>query len=125
MGYGLPPERNRSTIDRGSRPGMDERDPHTITLLLNRLGADDDAATEELWPLVYRELHRLAEVHMAHERPGQTLQPTALVHEFWIYISSDAANRARGARGLCLLGRTSCANLGGRRPLVVYGAEAS
>jgi RNA polymerase sigma factor (TIGR02999 family) len=53
---------------------------------------------EQLLPLVYEELRRLAAAKMAREAPGQTLQPTALVHEAWLRLSGDAqppwANRA-------------------------------
>jgi len=44
---------------------------------------------EELLPLVYEELRRLAAHKMAHEAPGQTLQPTALVHEAWLRLGAD------------------------------------
>jgi RNA polymerase sigma factor (TIGR02999 family) len=44
---------------------------------------------EELLPLVYEELRRLAAQKMAHEAPGQTLQPTALVHEAWLRLGAD------------------------------------
>jgi RNA polymerase sigma factor (TIGR02999 family) len=44
---------------------------------------------EELLPLVYQELRRLAAHKMAHEAPGQTLQPTALVHEAWLRLGAD------------------------------------
>jgi RNA polymerase sigma factor (TIGR02999 family) len=44
---------------------------------------------EELLPLVYEELRRLAAHKMAQERPGQTLQPTALVHEAWLRLGAD------------------------------------
>jgi DNA-directed RNA polymerase specialized sigma24 family protein len=40
-------------------------------------------------PLVYDELRRLAAQRMAHERPGQTLQATALVHEAWLRLTGD------------------------------------
>ncbi len=53
---------------------------------------------QELLPLVYEELRRLAANKMTHEAPGQTLQPTALVHEAWLRLGADAqpawANRA-------------------------------
>jgi RNA polymerase sigma factor (TIGR02999 family) len=45
---------------------------------------------EELLPLVYEELRRLAAHKMAQEAPGQTLQPTALVHEAWLRLGADA-----------------------------------
>ena len=44
---------------------------------------------EELLPLVYQELRRLASCKLAHERPGQTLQPTALVHEAWLRLTDS------------------------------------
>ena len=44
---------------------------------------------EELLPLVYQELRRLAAHKMAQETPGQTLQPTALVHEAWLRLGAD------------------------------------
>src|SRR5215470_787161 len=45
---------------------------------------------EQLLSLVYAELRRLAAAKMAHETPGQTLQPTALVHEAWLRLGGDA-----------------------------------
>src|ERR1700740_1297085 len=45
--------------------------------------------TEELLPLVYAELRRLAAHKMASENPGQTLQPTALVHEAWLKVGGE------------------------------------
>jgi RNA polymerase sigma factor (TIGR02999 family) len=52
-----------------------------LTLILNAAQQGDPTAAEELLPLVYEELRRLAAAKMAGEAPGQTLQPTALVHE--------------------------------------------
>ena len=43
-------------------------------------------AAERLLPLVYDELKKLAAARLAHERPGQTLQPTALVHEAYVRL---------------------------------------
>ncbi len=60
-----------------------------LTSLLNRVPGDDIAA-EELLPLVYRELRRLAAQKMAHEPAGHTLQATALVHEAWMRVSAEA-----------------------------------
>lgn len=56
------------------------------TQILNLAGAGDPQAPEELLPLVYAELRRLAAAKMAREAPGQTLQPTALVHEAWVRL---------------------------------------
>src|SRR5262245_34644059 len=52
-----------------------------ITRLLQRFANGDRGALDELMPLVYSELHRLASGYFRGERPGHTLQPTALVHE--------------------------------------------
>ena len=52
-----------------------------VTQLLNALGQGDPHAASRLLPLVYDELRELAVQRMAQEQPGQTLQPTALVHE--------------------------------------------
>ena len=57
-----------------------------VTLILNRAGKGDRAAAAELLPLVYDELRKLAAHKMAHEAAGQTLQPTALVHEAWLRL---------------------------------------
>jgi RNA polymerase sigma factor (TIGR02999 family) len=57
-----------------------------VTLLLTSVGAGNPRAAEELLVLVYRELRSLASHKMARERPGQTLQPTALVHEAWLRL---------------------------------------
>jgi RNA polymerase sigma factor (TIGR02999 family) len=62
-----------------------------ITLLLQACGQGDRRASAELLPLVYEELRRHAAVKMAHEPAGQTLQPTALVHEAWLRLSRDDA----------------------------------
>jgi RNA polymerase sigma factor (TIGR02999 family) len=47
----------------------------------------DARAAEELLPLVYEELRKVAAARMAHEQPNQTLQPTALVHEAWLRLT--------------------------------------
>jgi RNA polymerase sigma factor (TIGR02999 family) len=73
-------------------------DSGDITLILERIEQGDPRAAEQLLPLVYEELRRLAAAKMARENPGQTLQPTALVHEAWLRLGGDAqppwANRA-------------------------------
>jgi RNA polymerase sigma factor (TIGR02999 family) len=58
-----------------------------VTQILEAVGAGDAQAAEKLLPLVYDELRRLAAAKMANEAPGQTLQPTALVHEAWLRLS--------------------------------------
>lgn len=58
-----------------------------VTLLLNAVEAGDPKAADQLLPLVYEELRRLAAAKMAQEKPGQTLQATALVHEAWLRLA--------------------------------------
>src|SRR6266849_2499611 len=57
-----------------------------VTRILEALQHGDGNAADELIPLVYEELRRLAAHKMANERPGQTLQPTALVHEAYLRL---------------------------------------
>jgi RNA polymerase sigma factor (TIGR02999 family) len=69
-----------------------------VTQLLSAVEAGDPKAADQLLPLVYEELRKLAAFRMANEKAGQTLQPTALVHEAWLKIAGDGqehfANRA-------------------------------
>lgn len=66
---------------------MPDPTPAQVTQILNRLAAGDDRlAANELMPIVYNELRRLAESAMAHEAPGLTIQPTALVHEAYMRL---------------------------------------
>ena len=60
--------------------------PTKVTGLLLKWGQGDEAALERLIPLVYGELHRIAQRHIAHERPGHSLQPTALVNEAYLRL---------------------------------------
>ena len=57
-----------------------------VTQILDRVQSGDPLAASELLPLVYQELRRIAAQKMAGESPGQTLQPTALVHEAWLRL---------------------------------------
>src|SRR6476469_517261 len=57
-----------------------------VTRLLSALEGGDMKAAEQLLPLVYEELRKLAAQRLAHEKPGQTLQPTALVHEAYLRL---------------------------------------
>ena len=68
-----------------------------VTQILGRVKQGDNQA-EELLPLVYEELRKLAAHKMANELPGQTLQPTALVHEAWLRLvgNSDQNWNGRG-----------------------------
>ncbi len=60
-----------------------------VTRILDRVQQGEAKAAEELLPLVYEELRQLATSKMAREAPGQTLQPTALVHEAWLRLVGD------------------------------------
>jgi RNA polymerase sigma factor (TIGR02999 family) len=57
-----------------------------VTQILSRIEQGDPAAANQLLPLVYDELRRLAKQKLAHEKPGQTLQATALVHEAYLRL---------------------------------------
>jgi RNA polymerase sigma factor (TIGR02999 family) len=57
-----------------------------VTQLLGQLSGGNRAAVDELLPLVYKELKRIAGSQMSHERPGHTLQATALVHEAYLKL---------------------------------------
>jgi RNA polymerase sigma factor (TIGR02999 family) len=61
-----------------------------ITVLLRRMSAGDKGAQEELLPRIYAELKRLAAYYLRSERPGHTLQATALVHEAYIKLTDHA-----------------------------------
>jgi RNA polymerase sigma factor (TIGR02999 family) len=67
-----------------------------VTQLLHAIDRGDHQAAGELLPLVYEELRRLAAHRMAQEQPGQTLQPTALVHEAWLRLVGDESARFEG-----------------------------
>ncbi len=69
-----------------------------ITLILNAVEQGDPTAAAELLPLVYDELRRLAAWHLANERPGQTLQATALVHEAYLRLVGEDDPRWQGRR---------------------------
>jgi RNA polymerase sigma factor (TIGR02999 family) len=57
-----------------------------VTRILSQIESGDAAAAEQLLPLVYDELRKLAAAKLAHEKPGQTLQATALVHEAYLRL---------------------------------------
>jgi RNA polymerase sigma factor (TIGR02999 family) len=60
-----------------------------VTRILEAVAHGDPAAADDLLPLVYEELRKLAAQKMANEAPGQTLQPTALVHEAWLRLAGS------------------------------------
>ena len=65
---------------------MEETPAHDVTQLLQAWREGDERALEKLMPLVYQELHRLAQRYMARESPGHTLQTTALVNEAYLRL---------------------------------------
>jgi len=67
-----------------------------VTQLLSAIDAGDPKAADQLLPMVYEELRRLAASKMAQEKPGQTLQATALVHEAWLRLAGSNHQQWRG-----------------------------
>jgi RNA polymerase sigma factor (TIGR02999 family) len=67
-----------------------------VTRILESLAQGDPTAADELLPLVYQELRKLAVHKMAMQAPGHTLQPTALVHEAWLRLAGNAPGRFAG-----------------------------
>jgi RNA polymerase sigma factor (TIGR02999 family) len=70
-----------------------------VTRLLDAAAAGDPKAAADLLPLVYDELRKLAAARLAAERPGQTLQPTALVHEAYLRLVGEGQPRDWNGRG--------------------------
>src|SRR2546423_3599174 len=61
-----------------------------LTRILSEIESGDPQAAEKLLPLVYDELRKLVAVKLTQEKPGQTLQATALVHEAWLRLFGDS-----------------------------------
>jgi RNA polymerase sigma factor (TIGR02999 family) len=70
-----------------------------VTRILNSLDEGGQDTRQELVPIIYEELRRLAAAKMAHERPGQTLQATALVHEAWLRLVGSDTPQQWNSRG--------------------------
>jgi RNA polymerase sigma factor (TIGR02999 family) len=70
-----------------------------VTQILSAIGQGDPRAAEELLPLVYEELRKLAAAKLAQEIPGQTLQATALVHEAYIRLVGAQESQGWDSRG--------------------------
>lgn len=73
-----------------------DRTSGDVTQILKAAATGDRQAGDKLLPLIYDDLRRLAAAKLARERPGQTLQPTALVHEAWIRIGRDCDREWNG-----------------------------
>src|SRR4051794_300127 len=80
--------------------------PTTITELLTAHNNGDAQALEQLFPLVYAELRRLAGTYLRNERPGHTLQPTALVHEAYLRLVDQSIPWEGRAHFLGITART-------------------
>jgi RNA polymerase sigma factor (TIGR02999 family) len=72
---------------------------HDVTQILAQIDQGDPEASEQLLPLVYDELRKLAAAKLAGEKPGQTLQATALVHEAYLRLVSDGEPQGWNGRG--------------------------
>src|SRR5438045_2533525 len=70
-----------------------------VTQILSAIEAGDPHAAEQLLPLVYDELRKLAAQRLAQEKPGQTLQPTALVHEAYLRLAGGEPDAHWNSRG--------------------------
>jgi RNA polymerase sigma factor (TIGR02999 family) len=70
-----------------------------FTKIMRAIEAGDPLAADRLLPLVYDELRKLAAIYLASERPGQTLQPTALVHEAYLRLIGGAKPEQWNRRG--------------------------
>jgi RNA polymerase sigma factor (TIGR02999 family) len=70
-----------------------------VTQILKAIEAGDPRAAKELLPLVYDELRKLAAARLAEEKPGQTLQATALVHEAYLRLVGDGQSQGWEGRG--------------------------
>jgi RNA polymerase sigma factor (TIGR02999 family) len=69
-----------------------------VTQILSEIERGDPAAAERLLPLVYDELRKLAAAKLANEKPGQTLQATALVHEAYLRLVGDERTKQWDSR---------------------------
>jgi len=76
----------------------DSHEPSDVTMLLNAWGAGKQEALDELMPLVYQELRKLARSYLRSERPEHTLQPTALVNEAYLRLVDQKNVRWRNRR---------------------------
>ena len=99
-----------------------------VTQILSQIEQGDPSAAEQLLPLVYDELRKLAAARFANERPGQTLQPTALVHEAYLRLTGGekAAGMGKPATFLCCRSRGDAADFGrtgAARATIRHGGE--
>jgi RNA polymerase sigma factor (TIGR02999 family) len=70
-----------------------------VSEILHAIGQGDPSAADQLLPLVYDELRKVAAQKLAHEKPGQTLEPTALVHEAYLRLVNTEQEQHWNSRG--------------------------
>jgi RNA polymerase sigma factor (TIGR02999 family) len=70
-----------------------------VTRILDQIQRGEPRAAEQLLPLVYDELRKLAALQLVHDRPGETLNPTALVHEAYLRLVGEGTDRCYHDRG--------------------------
>jgi RNA polymerase sigma factor (TIGR02999 family) len=70
-----------------------------VTQILSQIESGDPTAADQLLPLVYDELRKLAAIRLTHEKPGQTLQATALVHEAYLRLVDSTKSPNWNSRG--------------------------
>ena len=113
----------RREEDAGTFAGVSE-----VTRILDRVNEGEAHAAEELLPLVYEELRKLATHKMAHEPAGHTLQPTALVHEAWLRLvgsgSSHWDNRGHFFAAAAEAMRRILIDVARRKSQIRHGGEA-
>ena len=102
MRYFLSPERSYAVtgVQSARIPFVTERTVMSdVTNILSKIEAGDPSAAEQLLPLVYDELRKLAAARLAQEKPGQTLQATALVHDAYLRLVGAEQARHWDSRG--------------------------
>jgi hypothetical protein len=118
-GPGLDDESSVSLIDSppelsGLRSGGNAAS-ESITILLSRVSGGDREAFDQLIPLVYQELHRIAEGYVRRESRNLTLQPTALIHEAYLRLAQSGGAGCRIAHTFRRCGANLCVLAGQRR----------
>lgn len=98
--------------------------------ILERIKAGDEQASRILFDQVYQELRRMASSRLARERPGQTLQPTALVHEVWLRLMGPGKDQNWNSAGHFLavaaeVMRHILMNNARRKKRIKHGGEAN
>src|SRR5436305_11990602 len=87
------------TLGTNAQPSCGGQPVSEVTRILSAIEGGDPSAAAQLLPLVYEELRRLAARQLAQEQPGQTLQPTALVHEAYLRLVGSGTEPQWNSRG--------------------------